>query len=630
MKPRAKLALLLYAALTVAYLSWRLLWSLNPDAPVYSWAFLALETYAVFASLCFYWLILGPRERVAPPHPPGLAIDVFVCTYNESPDLVRQTVRRAQAMCVPHTTWLLDDGRRPEVKALACALGCRYLTRDKNTHFKAGNLNNALAHAEGDFVVVLDADHLVRHDFLSALIGYFNDPKVALVQTPQVYYNIDSFQHHFDPHSRRMWHEGAVFHHAIQAGADRVGAGLFVGTGAILRRSALDTIGGFAIGSVTEDVYTSMRLHAAGYRSVYHDEPLGYLQAPESLTQYLTQRLRWGQGAMQILRRANPLRLPGLSLSQRLVYFMSLSGFAQSLVHLVYYLAPAVFLLGGPAPIRVDRFVHFLPIFVHIVVDLVMFRRSLGRLARPLLAECYKFLNLFVFLKSLFAYFQKDGSLPFRVTTKGRDDGGSLRLLLPQAALLLINVTALGVGTVALVDGTQSLQGSLSIAVAAGFSGLFAVVGAMTFLFAHRRLAARGECSISDRIDATLSTDTGQHTACVVVRISPDEAHVLLAGLVHIAIGEGDRLTLSATIDRGAPLKLVGRVVARRFAKEGAVLRVNLQKLPATTQDRLFDRFANVSVPQLIDGLSPAWRSRRRSRLQTVETPYLPLEPNVL
>ncbi|HZA51916.1 MAG TPA: cellulose synthase catalytic subunit, partial [Myxococcaceae bacterium] len=341
---RRRFGFALYMALTTAYLAWRALFSINPEAPAYAWSFFALEVYACLFSIVFYATILDRTRRASPPPLEGLEVDVFICTYNEAIPLLRQTVRRAMAMDYPHRTWLLDDGNRPQARALAEELGCGYFARTRNEHFKAGNLNHALSKTAGDLVVVLDADHLVRKEFLRRLVGHFADPQVAVVQTPQVFYNVDSFQHHLDARRGRLWHEGAIFHHAIQPGADRWNAAFFVGTGAILRRSALEQIGGFATGSVTEDAFTCMRLHAAGFRSVYHDEPLAYLMAPESLLQYLVQRLRWGQGSMQILRLENPLWRPGLTLCQRLVYFVALASFAQALVHLAYYLAPAIFL----------------------------------------------------------------------------------------------------------------------------------------------------------------------------------------------------------------------------------------------------------------------------------------------
>jgi cellulose synthase (UDP-forming) len=624
----------LYVALTLAYLLWRVLFSINPAAQVYSWVFWSLELYASACSIAFYATILRRPPRVAQPPLTGASVDVFICTYNEALPLLRQTIRRALAMDYPHRTYLLDDGDRPEARALAEELGCGYLRRDRNEHFKAGNLNNALSQTDGEFVVVLDADHLARRELITRLIGYFADPQVALVQTPQVFYNIDSFQHHFQPSKKRMWHEGAIFHHAMQPGADRWNAAFFVGTGAIVRRSAVERIGGFATGSVTEDAFTCMRLHAAGFRSVYHDEPLAYLVAPESLLQYLVQRLRWGQGSMQILRMENPLWRRGLSWRQRLVYFMALSSFAQAIVHLAYYLAPAVFLLGGPAPLRASGALQLAPILAHVLVDLVTFKLFLGPLARPLLSECYKFLNVYAYLKALSGLFSSK-RLKFQVTTKGRDQGASLKLLAPQLVLLLVSLASVGAGTIRLSVAGPALDAQIGIAVATGFSALFVLVGGMALLFAYERIAARTEYTVPENIMAALP---GRPEKVRVVRLNEAELHAVVPQAHRPEVGAPItlRLELGPRIGALEVQGLVERVEAARAteASELAVVQVRLQPLPQASLDKLFDRFALKAMPRVIDPLVRAWNPSPPTLALDEEVEdsgyFLPLQPNVL
>jgi cellulose synthase (UDP-forming) len=616
--------LLLFVVASVAYLVWRVVFTLNPEAPVYSWVFLGLETYALLSALAFYSITLRRADPTPRPAPAGARVDVFICTYNEEVALLRQTIRRALAMDYPHRTFVLDDGRRPEVRALAEELGCVYVTREKNTHYKAGNLNHALLHSDGELVVVLDADHLLARDFLTRLLGYFSDPEVALVQIPQVFYNLDSFQHHFRARRWRLWHEGAIFHHAMQPGANRWNAAFFVGTGAIVRRQAIEEIGGFATGSTTEDAFTCLRLHAAGWRSVYHDEPLGYLIAPESLQQYLTQRLRWGQGSMQILRLENPLFRRGLSLKQRLVYTAALSSFAHAVVHLAYYLAPALYLLGGPAPLRVAEPIHFLPLVAHIALDVAIFKLWLGPLARPLLTECYKFLNFYVFLRALGGYFKKAGQLKFRVTPKGRDAAAPVRILAPQAVLLLLNGMAFGIGSLRLASGQLDTLGALGTAVAMFFSGLFVLIGTMTFLFAHERLAAHAEFTFPDEIDAWLNPARDK---AVVLRANAAELRVLVRE--SHAYRPGDRLTLALHLDgRAEPARVSGRVREVSEVLDGVVLRVSADALETEVRDRLFDRFVEHAVPRMLDPMVMGWSGQPASR----ETGryFLPMQENVL
>jgi cellulose synthase (UDP-forming) len=624
--PRSRsIAFAVFVVATLAYLTWRACYTLNPDAPLYSRLFLALEVYAAACALTFYAITRRRDDRQAPAPRPGIAVDVLICTYNEPASLLRQTIRRALALNYPHRTYVCDDGRRPEIRALATELGCDYITREHNHHYKAGNLNHALVHTTGELLVVLDADHLVCSDFLDKLLGYFEDPSVALVQTPQVFYNVDSFQHHFHARQRKLWHEGAIFHHAMQPGANRWNAAFFVGTGAILRRSAIESIGGFATGSVTEDAFTSMRLHAAGFRSVYHDEPVGYLIAPESLQQYLTQRLRWGQGSMQILRLQNPLTCRGLSWRQRLVYTAALSSFTQAIVHLAYYLAPALFLLGGPAPLRAREPLDLAPIVAHIIFDLAFFKLWLGPLARPLVAECFKFLNVYCFIKALGGYFMRSGRLAFKVTTKGRDGGASLRLLAPQSVLLFVNTTAFGYGVLRLTTPGDSLIGTLGFGLATLFAGAFVVIGAMTFLFAHARIAADREYTFPDQIPADLIVSGGARVPATVLRANDTDMHLLTSSS---ATAEGEHVAAILQLP-GEHLEVAGRISRVTAARGGAVLSLELSDLSPRARDRLFDRFVECALPDLVDPIVERWRTGA-SPPPHRDSLYLPIQTDVL
>ena len=206
-------------------------------------------------------------------------------------------------------------------------LGARYLRRDDRRHAKAGNLNHALEVIDADVVGVLDADHVPRPDFLTATLGYFDDPLVALVQTPQDFYNLRSFEHSRTA-SRDGFNEQSLFYRAILAGKNRWKAAFWCGTNALLRVSALKDVGGVATGTVTEDIHTTILLHAKGWRTAYHNEVLARGLAAASAGQDLLQRHRWGTGAMQVLRTDNPLTVKGLSVAQRLAYAFTLFGWS--------------------------------------------------------------------------------------------------------------------------------------------------------------------------------------------------------------------------------------------------------------------------------------------------------------
>src|SRR6266849_4019214 len=205
---------------------------------------------------------------------PGHSVDILIPTYNEDLAILKMTILGAIHVRYPHKTWVLDDGRRPALRQLCLQMGVEYLTRPDNKDHKAGNINAALAQTDGEFVAIFDADQVPLSEFLDHTPGYFTDEKLAFVQTPQEFYNLDSIQHRTDLQKNETWHEQSIFYRIIQPGKNRWNAAFWCGSGSLMRRSALMSVGGIATESVTEDLHTSLRLHAAGWKSVYHDEVL--------------------------------------------------------------------------------------------------------------------------------------------------------------------------------------------------------------------------------------------------------------------------------------------------------------------------------------------------------------------
>ena len=210
------------------------------------------------------------------------------------------TVAASVALRPTHETWVLDDGGRDEVRRMAEQLGARYLTRPDNAHAKAGNLNHALTVVEADVLAILDADHVPTADFLLATLPYFADPAIGFVQTPQDFYNLDSFEHQRRGDGR-VFNEEAVFYRVIAPAKNRWQAPFWCGTCALVRAEALRSVGGVATDSVTEDIHTSIRMFRAGWKGAYHNEVLARGLAPDDAASYLLQRNRWALGAMQVL-----------------------------------------------------------------------------------------------------------------------------------------------------------------------------------------------------------------------------------------------------------------------------------------------------------------------------------------
>jgi cellulose synthase (UDP-forming) len=348
------------------YLGWRAT-TLNPEAYLFSWVLYGAELFGFVTAMLHLFMSWRLTVRNSPAVSAGMSVDVFIPTINESESIVRRTLLAARHMDYPHETWLLDDGNRPEMAKLAAEFGCRYLARDYNRNARAGNLNHALAQSQGEFIAIFDAGNAPQRHFLARTLGYFADENVAFVQTPQDFYNLDSYQHRRHRDGRQIWTEQSLFFRVIQRGKDYWNAALFCGSCAVLRRSSLEAIGGFAMETVTEDLHTSLRLHMQGYRSVYHAESLAFGLAPDSISDFLGQRVRWGQGAMKIWRAEGILFNRRLNLVQRLNYFASVLAYFDGWQKVIFYTAPALVLVTGKLPIfaTAENFLlHFLPYFL--------------------------------------------------------------------------------------------------------------------------------------------------------------------------------------------------------------------------------------------------------------------------
>jgi len=440
--PRRMLAYV-FVAVSIWYLLWRV-GTFNSQAPVLSAVIYAAEVFGFATALLHIFMCWRLTERRAPVPRPGATVDVFVPTYNESVELVRRTLLAARAMDYPHRTWLLDDGRRPAMKALAKELGCDYLTRTDNAHAKAGNLNNALAHSSGELVVIFDADHAPRADFLVQTLGYFQDEAVAFVQTPQDFYNLDSYQHRKRARNAAVWTEQSLFFRVIQRGKDTWNAAFFCGSCAVVRRSALEQIGGFATGTVTEDLHTSIRLHARGLRSVYHAEPLAFGLAPESIEPFIGQRLRWGQGAMHVWRTEGILTNRGLSWPQRINYLASVLTYFDGWQKGIFYFAPVVVLLSGHLPLRcstAEFLIHFVPYYLLTFWTFEEVGRGYGR---AFFIEQYNMARFAAFAWATLALWLP--KLKFKVTPKGAAARRTLRFTTAQWLVMGLNGLAIPAG----------------------------------------------------------------------------------------------------------------------------------------------------------------------------------------
>lgn len=477
---------------SATYLAWRMGWSWHRSNPVLWTALLIAELYGLWNLATLAWLTWDVTPRTRPDSPPGRSVDVYICTYDEPSSVLEATLAGCELMRYPHTTWLLDDGARPEIAALADMWGARYMTRPDKTHAKAGNINNALPRTDGDFVLVLDADHVPLPDALDTLVGYFEDPEVALVQTPHDFSNHDSIQHY-----DLGRHEQSVFFSAICVGKDRHNGSFWCGSGALIRREALLSVGGVATDTIAEDFHTTIKLHRRGWRTHYDDRIIAQGRAPHDLAAYLLQRDRWARGNLAVFTTTeSPLRANGLTPSQRLSYLASLASYLAGPMRLLMLVILAAVLWTGALPLKIAP-LALAGLWAPATLLMVLAGSALCRgQQRSGEATHYELCTAEIFTRALRCMVRPERA-SFRVTPKeGVDRGGwealrQFRVLLVLAALLILGIL-LRVTTDAGVTLLPAMHG-----FAAWFVPLLGLVElrrvTRTLAFVGRRRQLRGD-----------------------------------------------------------------------------------------------------------------------------------------
>jgi cellulose synthase (UDP-forming) len=442
---RIVLAILLF--LTIRYIVWRSLSTLNLANPIdgiFSLALFLMEVLVISNSIIELFLMFSfkDRRREADRYSQAVtdetyhpSVDILIPTYNEPDFILKRTIIGAQALDYQNKTiYLLDDTKRSEIKALAEQLNCHYLTRQDNSNAKAGNLNNALVQTSGELVVIFDADFVPTKNFLTRTVGFFQNTKVGLLQTPQTFYNSD-------PIARNLGLEAVlpaeeeVFYRQIQPMKDGAGSVVCAGTSFVVRRKALKEIGYFVTDSLSEDYFTGIRISAQGYDVIYLDEKLSAGLAAESISAHIKQRIRWARGTLQaFFIESNPLTIPGLNFKQRLAHLEGLLHWFTSIPRLFFLLIPIVYSFFGIEAIKVNmsEIVYlFLPYYI---LQLTVFSWLNLRSRSAILSDVYSLVQCFplaiTIIKAMLNPFQKG----FKVTPKGtsrKQSHFNLELALP-------------------------------------------------------------------------------------------------------------------------------------------------------------------------------------------------------
>jgi cellulose synthase (UDP-forming) len=443
-------------AVSSRYMYWRLTETLQMETTldaILGAGLVVAEVYAFVILVLGYFQVLWPLGRKPVALPVDRAdwptIDVFIPTYNESLQVVRPTVLAALELDWPRdkiNICVLDDGRRDEFRRFCEEVGVTHVTRADNRHAKAGNINAALKNVRGEFVAIFDCDHVPTRSFLQIAMGWFGaDAKLSLMQMPHYFFSPDPFERNLHTFGI-VPNEGELFYGLLQDGNDLWNATFFCGSCAVMRRSALDEVGGVAIETVTEDAHTALKMHRAGYNSAYLAIPQAAGLATESLSGHVGQRIRWARGMAQIFRIDNPLTGPGLSIAQRLCYLNAMLHFFYGLPRLIYLTAPLAFLFFGAHVIHASAVMIMAMALPHIFHANITNSRVQGRFRHLFWNEVYESVLAWYILRPTFAALINPKLGSFNVTAKGgliAEGYFDATIARPYLFLLMLNVAGL-------------------------------------------------------------------------------------------------------------------------------------------------------------------------------------------
>ena len=466
--------------LLAAYITLRYLWWRSFETLIYTnpWDFIGMsllfgaEIYSITVHLLGLFINLWPleREHVALPADKSLwpTVDIFIPTYSEDEQIVRLTAHMAGQIDYPREKlkiYILDDGgtlakrahaekgmdawqRRYRLKEIAAEVGAEYVTRETNRSAKAGNLNHALGQSKGELILFLDCDHVPTADILERTVGHLvADPKVFLVQTPHFFANAAPAERSLGS-GRPVPDESEMFYRVIHPGLDSWNASYFCGSAAVMRREFLMEVGGMCGQSITEDAETAFELHRRGYRSVFVNHPMVCGLAPESYADYMVQHTRWAQGMVQIFILHDPLFVPGLSFAQRLCYFNCCLFWFFGIARVIYFFAPASFLVFGLAIYHAAAPQILAYAIPYVLSTFVVGDFFFGKTRRPMFSEVYESLQSVFLAPAVISTIRHPHKPGFKVTPKGvtMKDEQLNALSFVFFAVLCLNIAAAAAG----------------------------------------------------------------------------------------------------------------------------------------------------------------------------------------
>ena len=465
---RSKIWFVINTFFTLMYLMWRLFFTIPFEYGMISilagFFLFFVEALGMVEAFVHYANMYNIRpykkpEDIRPEEYPD--VDVFIATYSEEPALLYKTINGCKHLNYPDPSkvhiYVCDDNRRSEVRSLAESMGVNYLDRPDNKGAKAGNLNNALKHSSSPYILTLDADMIVQSCFLMETMPYIVDAerrnrgrkekdkiKLGYIQTPQAFYNPDLFQYNLFSEGR-IPNEQDYFYRDIQIARTRNNSVIYGGSNTIISREALEEIGGFYTGAITEDFATGILIQQAGYVTLGLGRPLASGLSPTDLPNLIQQRVRWARGVIATGRKMHIFRSRKMSFSQKMNYWASVYYWYAPVKRLIYILSP---ILYGTFNFMIFKctlpeiLIFWLPMYISSNISLSMLSEHVRNSKWTGIYETilFPYMLIPVLLESFGITLNK-----FKVTDKSDNSKGQVEFIYMLPFLTLIILSLIGV-----------------------------------------------------------------------------------------------------------------------------------------------------------------------------------------
>ncbi|MDD5064105.1 MAG: glycosyltransferase family 2 protein [Phycisphaerae bacterium] len=427
----------------------------KPIEKVLAFVLLFSEMYVIIHSLAYFVGIFvisradksEPAKAVLTEFP---LVDILIPSRHEPRDILENTVIACYNLGYPgKIIHILDDSSeqsyKDEAEEIAKKYGCKLFRRQTRHGAKAGVVNDCLKTCSGKYVAIFDVDQNPIGGFLATLISILEaDDGLALVQTPQYYSNLDTNKVACGANMQQ-----AIFYENICEAKSLNGAMMCCGTNVVIRRSAIDTVGGFDESSVTEDFATTLQLHLEGFKTLYYNHVGTFGQGPRGIGPYLAQQSRWSLGVTGVLKKVlkKLFTQPStMRFMQWWEYVISSTYYLSSWAFLLLLFCPIVYLFFGVPSFFMNPVIYGLAFVPYLLLSTNIFYTSMRsrnyRIRDLLKGQAMFFVSLPIYLKSsALGLCGIKGS--FKITSKAGSSRISYLRLWPQITLWLIALAAI-------------------------------------------------------------------------------------------------------------------------------------------------------------------------------------------